>query len=155
MVKSTLVSIRRRHGQIAMKSTARLRARVLALLDAAQQYSGQSQVDIAETLGIRKSAVHQVLKGNGNLRIDTLGEYLSAMGMEADIVVAKSGEFSLARRERRRPDLLILTMADSDREANGVHFAIVEVKVANTNKMPINKAVLGVTAAMGATSRWS
>lgn len=99
-----------------MKATARLRARVMAILHAAQDRSGQNQVMLAKELGIRKSAVHQVLRGNGNLQVDTLGEYLAAMGLEADIVVAESGEFSSARRERRAPRLVTLTLADQDRQ---------------------------------------
>lgn len=118
--------LRAKHGDLAaMKSTARLRSRVLALLHAAQQRTGATQVDIAARLGIRKSAVNQVLNGAGNIQIDTLGQYLAAMGLEADLVVAELGEFRLARRERRAPNTLALTAADRDRHNDQVKVLVV------------------------------
>lgn len=98
-----------------LRSSARLRARVLSVLKSALESTGRSQVDIAAALGIRKSAVNQVLRGAGNIQIDTLGEYLAALGFEADIVVAELGEFRNARMERRAPQLVTLTLADHDR----------------------------------------
>lgn len=100
-----------------LRSSARLRARVLSVLKAALESTGRTQVDIAAALGIRKSAVNQVLRGAGNIQIDTLGEYLGALGFEADIVVAELGEFRNARMERRAPQLVALTLADHDRTA--------------------------------------
>ena len=114
----------------ALKSTARLRARVLALLHAAAEESKLTQVEIATKLGVRKSAVNQVFNGAGNIHIDTLGEYLAAMGLEADIVIAHLGEFSAARAHRRPPTTLPLTTADRDRIDNGV--LVVRAKDQNT-----------------------
>lgn len=100
------------------RSSARLRGRVIALLDSALERSGKTQVDLAKALGVRKSAVNQVLRGNGNVQMDTLAEYLGEMGFEADIVVAKLGEFRSARAERRSPRLEELTIADQDRRSD-------------------------------------
>lgn len=103
----------------ALKSIARLRSRVLALLHAGREYAGISQVEIAAKLGVRKSAVNQVFNGVGNIHMDTLGAYLAAMGLEADLVVAELGEFREARAHRRAPVTIPLTIADHDRLNNG------------------------------------
>jgi transcriptional regulator with XRE-family HTH domain len=107
-----------RHGD-TMRAKSRLRSRVIAILHAALERSGKTQVEIAALVGVRKSAVSQVLHGSGNLHIDTLGEYLAAMGLEADLVVAELGEFRRARSERRAPATLALTNADHDRLLDG------------------------------------
>ncbi|WP_423773759.1 helix-turn-helix domain-containing protein [Actinomyces urogenitalis] len=44
-----------------------------------------TQAQLAEVLGVRKSAVNAVFRGNGNLRIDTLAQYLAAMGRRLDV----------------------------------------------------------------------
>lgn len=133
--------------RMLMKATARLRARVMAILHAAQERSGQNQVMLAKELGIRKSAVHQVLRGNGNLQVDTLGEYLAAMGLEADIVVAASGEFSSARRERRAPRLVALTLADQDRQLSGNQTIVIDSSrtrqnMSSVSASPVNNRVM-------------
>ena len=130
-----------------MRATARLRARVMAILHAAQERSGQNQVMLAKELGIRKSAVHQVLRGNGNLQVDTLGEYLAAMGLEADIVVAECGEFSSARQERRAPRLVVLTLADQDRQLSGNQTIIIDSSrtrqnMSSVSAPPMDKSVM-------------
>lgn len=90
-----------------------------------------SNKDVASCVGRGKSAVSQVLNGNGNIRIETLGEYLAAMGFEADVVLVPHGEISTARRERRDPKMVPVTMMDRDRVAprGTLVFGVVEDSV--------------------------
>lgn len=121
-----------------MSSAARLRARVLAILHGALDVSSVDQATIARTLGVRKSAVGAVFHGNGNVRIDTLAEYLAAMGFEADITAVPLGEIDSARHERRAPKHVGLTLADADR-ANLVHlpenYELVAVRQDHTRRL--------------------
>lgn len=102
-----------------LRSAARVRARVLALLHGARAVSGLEQTEIADALGIRKSAVNQVLRGNGNIRIDTFGEYLAVMGFEADIALVPIGELDEAEEAGRAPQYVAVTMADQRRLSAG------------------------------------
>lgn len=63
-------------------SAARLRYQALKLLHSSLVGAGITQVELAKRLGVRKSAVNQVFKGDGNVRISTLAEYLHEMGVE-------------------------------------------------------------------------
>lgn len=148
---------RERHDEVsAMRSTARLRSRVLAILQAGQERAGITQVDMAARLGVRKSAVYQVLHGAGNIQIDTLGEYLAALGLEADLVVAELGEFRNARTQRRAPVTIALTVADHDRVDNGS--LVIEIKMGASQN---GNAALRITEAkqkdlsVGGLSKWS
>lgn len=64
---------------------ARLRQDVLEALHEALEGAGITQNELAKRLGVRKGAVSQVLNGKGNLRIDTLADYLSALGIQARV----------------------------------------------------------------------
>jgi transcriptional regulator with XRE-family HTH domain len=66
-------------------SVARLRYEVLKVLHAALHRSGLNQSELAGRLGVRKSAVNQVLRGDGNVRISTLAEYLHEAGFELEV----------------------------------------------------------------------
>lgn len=70
---------------------ARLRYRVLTLLHDALERSGMSQSDVAARVGLSKSAASQVFSGNGNLRINTIGAYLDAMGCELKLSLVDAG----------------------------------------------------------------
>ncbi|MBS2963094.1 helix-turn-helix transcriptional regulator [Actinocrinis puniceicyclus] len=73
-------------------AAARLRHEVLKLVHRAQRASGLNQVQLAKKLGVRKSAVNQVLRGDGNLRINTLAEYLHATGFEMTVELVPAGQ---------------------------------------------------------------
>jgi len=64
-----------------------------ALISAAieeKELSGISQKDIAEAIGVHKSAVSRMLKGESNLTLRSVGELAWALGWDPD--------FSLKRR---------------------------------------------------------
>ena len=80
-------------GGEAALAAARLRREILVALHQAFAASGlETQTEIARRLNVRKSAVSQVLRGDGNLRITTLAEYLFALGFELDINLVAAGE---------------------------------------------------------------
>ena len=60
------------------KAELRLRA-VEAIADAVER-AGISQKDLAERLGVSEGRVSQVLGGDHNLRLNTLAEYMHALG---------------------------------------------------------------------------
>lgn len=124
--------------EVAIHAGARLRARVLSLISAALEKSGMNQVALAKLLGVRKGAVNQVFKGNGNVRIETLSQYLAALGYEVDLSLVQYGEIDRARQERRAPRTVTATIRDHDR-LNAPHVvAITEVKV--DRPRPMNEA---------------
>lgn len=85
-----------------MLAAARLQRTVLEALDRALMLSHvNSQSDLARRLRIRKSAVNQVMKGDGNVKIRTLAEYLYELGFEADLNLVEIGEHRLAALEGR------------------------------------------------------
>lgn len=98
-----------------MGGAARLRARVLALVSGALRESGRDQVTLAALLGVKKSAVSALLHGNGNVRINSLAEYMGVLGYEVDMIAVPIGEIEAARNDRRGPRHVALTMADADR----------------------------------------
>jgi transcriptional regulator with XRE-family HTH domain len=49
------------------------------------EQSGLRAKDIAERLGITEGRVSQVLNGDGNIRVATLGKFLSAMGFQPSV----------------------------------------------------------------------
>ena len=79
-------------------ASARLRRQSLKALHAALATSGMTKSDLARKLGIRKSAVGSVFGGDGNVRVNTLAEYLDAMGAELRVEVVPAGTL---RRETR------------------------------------------------------
>jgi transcriptional regulator with XRE-family HTH domain len=107
-------------------SAARLRYDILALLHRALAKARISQTELAARLGVRKSAVSQVFRGDGNLRVNTVAEYLDAMGYELDVAISNvgkkredalrhmhatfvKGRSSNVTRDEDRPDLSGLT----------------------------------------------
>ena len=89
-------------GGAAALAAARLRREVLVALHQAFEASGlDTQTEIARRLNVRKSAVNQVLRGDGNLRISTLAEYLFTLGFELDINLVMAGEPRRAQLEGR------------------------------------------------------
>jgi hypothetical protein len=83
-------------------AAARLRREVLVVLHQAFAASGlHTKSEIARRLNIRRSAVSQVFRGDGNLRITTLAEYLSALGFELQIGLVEAGEPRRAELEAR------------------------------------------------------
>lgn len=88
-------------GGLRELASARLRHRVLTLLRKALGRSGMSQSDLAKKLRRRRSAVNQVFRGDGNVRIDTLAEYLHELGFELDLNLVPAGEHRRAFEERR------------------------------------------------------
>ena len=72
-------------------SVSRLRYEVLKVLHASLQKSGLTQAELAARLGIRKSAVNNVLRGDGNVRVSTLAEYLHGTGFELEIKAVPLG----------------------------------------------------------------
>jgi len=115
-------------GGEAALAAARLRREVLVALDQAFAASGlETQTEIARRLNVRKSAVSQVLRGEGNLRITTLAEYLFALGFELDINLVRAGEPRRAELMGRsavpahtalNASLSMVFMAAQDQEGN-------------------------------------
>lgn len=101
-----------------LAGAARLRARCLALLNGALRATDCDQVQLASRLGVRKSAVNALLRGNGNVRINSLAEYMGALGFEIDMIAVPLGEIAEARNDRRAPHYVAITMADDDRAHN-------------------------------------
>lgn len=85
-------------------SRASLRSRMLGVLHRAVEESGVSQTELARRLGVRKSAVHRTLNGNGNLRVDTIADMLSALGYELHVSACDAGEILAAMGESRAPE---------------------------------------------------
>lgn len=108
-----------------LAGAARLRARALALLHGALRQSKIDQVTLARRLGVRKSAVNAVLQGNGNVRINTLAEYMAVMGLEIDMVATELGELDRCLAERRAPRHVVLTLADADRHDSHPHHVVI------------------------------
>lgn len=85
-------------------AVSRLRRSVLAALHKAFRNSSlESQADLAKHLKVRRSAVNQVFRGDGNVRISTLAEYLYEMGYELDITLVRAGEIRDAALQDRIP----------------------------------------------------
>lgn len=86
-------------------SAARLARDVAKQLARAFHARGDKQQDLAKDLGVTAGAVSQVLNGDGNLRIATLGRYLRALGYEArlTLVPVDEGAPALAEPARRGP----------------------------------------------------
>lgn len=98
-----------------LMSAARVRRRALLILHGALKASGFDQVKLAKALGLKKSAVSAALNGNGNLSLNTLAEYMGAMGFEVDLVATALGEVEAAQAEHRSPKYIPLTVSDRAR----------------------------------------
>jgi transcriptional regulator with XRE-family HTH domain len=84
-------------------AAARLRRDVLGILHKSLEESGLTQTELAKKLGVRRSAVNQVFRGDGNVRINTLAEYLHALGFELNVQLVETGELRRAVVEQRIP----------------------------------------------------
>ncbi|MDH6577569.1 helix-turn-helix transcriptional regulator [Kitasatospora sp. MAP5-34] len=82
-------------------AVSRLKHEALRSLHIALETSGISQNELAKRLHVRKSAVSQTLRGDGNLRVKTIAEYLHALGFELDIRLVRAGEPRKAITEGR------------------------------------------------------
>lgn len=82
-------------------AVARLKREVLRALHTALKASGLNQKELASRLKVRKSAVSQALRGEGNLRVQTVAEYLHALGYELDVRLVEAGEPRKAALEDR------------------------------------------------------
>lgn len=78
-------------GGTRMFASARLRRDVVDLLNEALRGSGMTQAELARALRKSRSAVNQVLSGDGNLRVDTIAEYLDAMSQELVLSLRRVG----------------------------------------------------------------
>ena len=91
----------RRGGKAAL-AAARLRREVLIALHEAFHASGLgTQSELARRLGVRRSAVNQVFRGDGNLRVNTVAEYLHVLGFELDVRLVPAGEPRRAELDER------------------------------------------------------
>jgi transcriptional regulator with XRE-family HTH domain len=100
-------------------SAARLANRVLSCLHRAKEASGNSARQIAELLGLSEGAVSQVLNGDGNIRISTLGRYVRAMGYEIELSLSpasKSARPAELESRRRRPSARDTSLPGTPRE---------------------------------------
>ena len=77
---------------------------VVGLLNTALAASGLTRRELAARLGIGESRVSQVLNGDGNLRLTTLGRFLAAMNCKVDMAPRGFDAPSPRRRSRsQRP----------------------------------------------------
>lgn len=91
-------------------AAARLRYRILTVLHQALTESGITKAELARRLGVRRSAVGNVFRGDGNLRVNTIAEYLSAMDRELAIDAVERGT---ARREiETSADAMVVSIPD-------------------------------------------
>lgn len=88
-----------KRGGASRLAAARLRYKVLTLLHSAAQASPLNQSELAAALGVRKSAVSQVLRGDGNVRVNTLAEYAFELGFEIEIELVPAGTARVAATE--------------------------------------------------------
>ena len=68
-------------------ASARLRRGVVKALHESLEFSKLNQSDLAKKLGKSRSAVGQVLNGDGNVEIDTVSDYLFEMGVELQLTL--------------------------------------------------------------------
>jgi transcriptional regulator with XRE-family HTH domain len=102
-------------------AASRLRLRALALIDGAMRATKVNRAGLAQRLGVRRSAVQQVMTGTGNLQLQTLAEYLGVLGFELELVPVEAGEVRRSMRERRAPRVAQLTIRDCDFARSGAH----------------------------------
>ncbi len=73
-------------------AAAELCVRAVDVLNLALDQSGKTQRDLAERLGIGESRVSQVLRGDGNVHIATLGRFLRGIGYRSKLVLEPAEE---------------------------------------------------------------
>ena len=98
-------------------AVARLKRDVLLQLDDALADAGITQAELGKRLGKSRSAVNQVLSGDGNVRIETLAQYLHAMGKE----VVLTQRPTRGGAERAKAARLRQSLAAAERGQSHVH----------------------------------
>ena len=93
---------------------SRLRLRSLAIINGAMHAQQITTAELARRLGVRPSTVLHTLDGNGDFRLQTLAEYLGALGVEVELVPVERGEIAASMNGRRAPSVLPVTMRDRD-----------------------------------------
>jgi|GEM_PF-3107999 len=73
-------------------ASARLRRGLIKALHEALLTSKMSQSDLARVLKKSRSAVGQVLNGDGNVEVETISDYLFAMGTELQVSLVSTGQ---------------------------------------------------------------
>lgn len=86
---------------------AKLGLRVVAMLNRARDAADLRNADLAAVLDVSEGRVSQVLGGDGNLHVGTVGRFLAACGYELELVATPIGGADLptlakASRARRR-----------------------------------------------------
>lgn len=90
-------------GERALASSRLRRAIIKVLHQAFRASPLESQAELAKRLRVRRSAVNQVLRGDGNVRVSTLAEYLYEMGYELNVTLVRAGELRAAELDGRPP----------------------------------------------------
>lgn len=75
---------------------------MVGLLNTALAKSGLSRRELASRLEIGESRVSQVLNGDGNLRLTTIGRFLAAMNCKVDVGLRDYAAAAPRRRSRSR-----------------------------------------------------
>lgn len=87
-------------------AAARLASTIGALMDAVEEATPVLQKDIAHAMRVTPGRVSQILSGDGNVKIATLGRFLDAAGYDLELVARpKSGQGAtivLPKAPRRR-----------------------------------------------------
>lgn len=73
-------------------ASARLRRGLMKALHEALSTSQMNQSDLARSLKKSRSAVGQVLNGDGNVKVETISDYLFAMGTELQVSLVPVGQ---------------------------------------------------------------
>jgi transcriptional regulator with XRE-family HTH domain len=86
------------------RSAARAAVDAVAMMNRARETVGLPQRELAARLGVGESRVSQILNGDGNVRMATLGRVLRALGYRLTLVVEPVGEDTpvIPRRPGRR-----------------------------------------------------
>ena len=85
----------------AERSAAKLARQVLILFEEALSHAGQSQKELAETLGVTPGRVSQLLHGDGNVRIASLARAMDALGYEVFLSAESQSLPAIVPRVRR------------------------------------------------------
>ena len=85
-------------------AAARLAVNIVWALNEAVRERGWRAKDVAATLGLGESAVSQVLNGDGNLRVATIGRYARSLGYQPRLVLdpVEPGLRTISEPMRRR-----------------------------------------------------
>jgi len=90
-------------GLALNRVVARLAVDASALLHRAFRASGLQARELAARLGVTEGRVSQVLHGDGNIRVTTLGRYLRAMGFVGQVTAESLDGTEIVAPRTRRP----------------------------------------------------